>query len=117
MLINLIFPWLPLESLDLSLDLSATYRHETGKHYVHVFVFGEKKDFVIPWPQKVVRLTTLCIEFSIKLPTMWYITTLVPLGVQQVLFLPGSSKVLKPITRCWCFASLFTVSETCFACT
>ena len=62
----------------------------------------EKIDFVIPWPQnrvyklsaQVTRLTTLCIEFSIKIPTMWYIATLVPLGVQRILFLPGSSKGL-----------------------
>ena len=62
----------------------------------------EKIDFVIPWPQicvyklsaQVARLTTLCIEFSIKIPTMWYIATLVPLGVQRILFLPGSSKGL-----------------------
>ena len=62
----------------------------------------EKIDFVIPWPQisvykvsaQVARLTTLCIEISIKIPTMWYIATLVPLGVQRILFLPGSSKGL-----------------------
>ena len=56
----------------------------------------EKIDFVIPWPQisvyklyaQVARLTTLCIEFSMKIPT------LVPLGVQRILFLPGSSKGL-----------------------
>ena len=62
----------------------------------------EKIDFVIPWLQnrvyklsaQVTRLTTLCIEFSIKIPTMWYIATLVPLGVQRILFLPGSSKGL-----------------------
>ena len=62
----------------------------------------EKIDFAIPWPQnrvyklsaQVARLTTLCIEFSIKIPTMWYIATLVPLGVQRILFLPGSSKGL-----------------------
>ena len=63
----------------------------------------EKIDFVIPWLQnrvyklsaQVTRLTTLCVEFSIKIPTMWYIATLVPLGVQRILFLPGSSKGLK----------------------
>ena len=63
----------------------------------------EKIDFVIPWPQisvyklyaQVARLTTLCIEFSMKIPTIWYIATLVPLGVQRILFLPGSSKGLK----------------------
>ena len=62
----------------------------------------EKIDFVIPWPQisvyklsaQVARLTTLCVEFSIKIPRMWYIATLVPLGVQRILFLPGSSKGL-----------------------
>ena len=65
----------------------------------------EKLDFVIPWLQnrvyklsaQVTRVTTLCIEFSIKIPTMWYIATLVPLGVQRILFLPGSSKGL--VTR------------------
>ena len=67
----------------------------------------EKIDFVIPWPQisvyklsaQVARLTTLCIEFSIKIPTMWYIATLVPLGVQRILFLPGSSKGLQCISK------------------
>ena len=62
----------------------------------------EKIDFVIPWPQisvyklyaQVARLTTLCIEFSTKIPTIWYIATLVPLGVQRILFSPGSSKGL-----------------------
>ena len=62
----------------------------------------EKIDFVIPWPQisvyklyaQVARLTTLCIEYSMKIPTIWYIATLVPLGVQRILFLPGSSKGL-----------------------
>ena len=62
----------------------------------------EKIDFVIPWPQisvyklyaQIARLTTLCIEFSMKIPTIWYIATLVPLGVQRILFLPGSSKGL-----------------------
>ena len=62
----------------------------------------EKIDFVIPWPHisvyklyaQVARLTTLCIEFSMKIPTIWYIATLVPLGVQRFLFLPGSSKGL-----------------------
>lgn len=43
---------------------------------------------------QVARLTTLCIEFSIKLPTRWYITTLVPLGVQRNFFLKGSSNGL-----------------------
>ena len=64
--------------------------------------FVGKIDFVMPWPQnrvykltaQIARLTTLCIEFSIKIPTMWYIATLVPLGVQRILFLPGSSKGL-----------------------
>ena len=68
----------------------------------------EKIDFVIPWPQnrvykfsaQVTRLTTLCIEFSIKIPTMRYIATLVPLGVQRILFLPGSSKGLKSNVSC-----------------
>ena len=31
---------------------------------------------------QVVRLTTLPIDFRIKLPTKWYIATLVPGGVQ-----------------------------------
>ena len=31
----------------------------------------------------VPKLTTLTIDFSIKLPTRWYITTLVPRGVQR----------------------------------
>ena len=43
---------------------------------------------------QVARLATLCIEFSIKLPTVWYITTLVPQGVQRNIFLHGSSKGL-----------------------
>ena len=34
-----------------------------------------------------VRLTTLPIDFSIKVPTKWYIATLVPRGVQRNLFL------------------------------
>ena len=32
---------------------------------------------------QVPKLTTLSIDFSIKLPTRWYITTLVPSGVQR----------------------------------
>ena len=72
----------------------------------------EKIDFVIPWPQnrvyklsaQVTRLTTLCTELSIKIPTMWYIATLVPLGVQRILFLPGSSKGLKFINNTNIFA-------------
>ena len=71
------------------------------------YLVEKKIDFVIPWLQnrvyklsaQVTRLTTLCIEFSIKIPTMWYIATLVPLGVQRILFLPGSSKGLLGFVR------------------
>ena len=38
---------------------------------------------------QVARLTALCIEFSIKLPTIWCITTLVPQGMQRI-FVHGS---------------------------
>ena len=34
-----------LESIDISLLLSVTYRHETGKHYNRVFIFGGKNRF------------------------------------------------------------------------
>ena len=43
---------------------------------------------------QVVRLTTLPIDFSITLPTKWYITALVPRGVQRNLFLRVSPKGL-----------------------
>ena len=35
---------------------------------------------------QVVRLTTLPIDFSIKLHTKWYITTLVPRGCNETYF-------------------------------
>ena len=34
-----------LESIDIPLVLSVTYRHETGKHSDRVFIFGEKNRF------------------------------------------------------------------------
>ena len=35
---------------------------------------------------QVARLTTLPIDFSIKLPSKWYIATCVPWGMQQIFF-------------------------------
>ena len=38
-------PLILLEALDPSLELSVTYRHETGEHYDRVFIFGGKNRF------------------------------------------------------------------------
>ena len=48
---------------------------------------------------QVPKLTTLSIDFSIKLPTRWYITILVPSGVQRNDFSGISSNGLQGLSE------------------